>query len=151
MTCPAGSEQQWWLANAHPSYENLRPQSGQCGSWLAFIENNATARYDNIDLGNGEGVMRLRVLVAADDNASPDGGTLSLFADSDLTNEVTSCAVAPTGGWWNWLVVDCGALRLGGLHSLTFKFTGAAQYVFNFAAFGVARAGPDCTVTGPKY
>ena len=94
--------------------------------------------------------MRLRVVVSADDTKTT-GGTLTLFADSDLTAPVTSCVVAPTGGWFNWLVVDCGPLPLRGLHSLTFKFNGTAPYVFNFAAFGVVRSGsPDCSVTGPR-
>jgi len=151
VSCPGGdADQQWWLAKAPTSSQSLRIQGGECGSWLAYIQNDATARYDDIDLGTREGEMRLRVVVAAND-ALTDGGTLSLFADSDMTTAVTSCTVKGTGGWFNWLVVDCGALTLRGLHSLTFKFNGTYQYVFNFAAFGVVRAGsPDCTVTGPK-
>lgn len=150
MNCPGGeADQQWWTAKAPTSSQSLRIQGGACGSWLAYIEDGATARYDNVDLGAREGKMRLRVVVSADD-ASTQGGTLTVFADADTT-AVTSCAVAPTGGWFNWLVIDCGPLTLTGLHSLTFKFTGTAQYVFNFAAFGVVRSGsPDCTVTGPK-
>jgi Carbohydrate binding module (family 6) len=150
VKCPGGAdEQQWWLASTNPSTTFLEPQGRECGSWLAFIKNDATARYDNIDLGNREGEMRLRVVVAADDTYTT-GGTLTLSAD-DVTTPVTSCTIGTTGGWFNWLVVDCGALPLGGLHSLTFKFSGKDQYVFNFAAFGVARSGsPDCTVTGPK-
>jgi hypothetical protein len=150
VSCPKGVEQQWWLAKEATSRTFLRPQSGECGSWLAFIQNDATATYENVDLGTREGEMRLRVVVSADDTFSPLGGTLSLYAD-DMTTPVNMCNVAPTGGWFNWLVVDCGPLALGGVHSLTFKFHGEAQYVFNFAAFGVVRAGsPDCTVTGPK-
>jgi hypothetical protein len=150
VTCPEGAEQQWWLAKKPTSSQLLEIQGRQCGSWLAFIQDGATARYDDIDLGAREGEMRLRVVVAA---ADATGGTLSLFADGDMSTLVTSCTVSPTGDWFNWLVVDCGALSLRGLHSLTFKFTGTgtSQYVFNFAAFGVARSGsPDCTVTGPK-
>lgn len=151
MSCPSGAaEQQWWLAEAPSSSQLLEIQGGECGAWLAFIEDGAWARYDDVDLGAREGEMRLRVVVAANDANTP-GGTLTLFADSDLTTPVTSCAVAPTGGWFNWLVVDCGPMSLTGLHSLTFKFSGTAPYVFNFAAFGVVRSGsPDCTVTGPK-
>lgn len=151
VSCPAGTEQQWWLAKEPTSRQRLQIQGRECGSWLAFIEDGATARYDNVDLGNREGEMRLRVVVSADD-ASTTGGTLTLFADSDTTTPVASCTVPTTGGWFNWLVVDCGPLPLGGLHSLTFKFNGTAQYVFNFAAFGVVRSGdPDCVVTGPKH
>lgn len=151
VTCPEGvAKQQWWLADPPTSHTSLQVQGGECGSWLAFIENGATARYDDVDLGTLEGEMRLRVVVAAND-ASTTGGTLSLFADSEMTEPVTSCAIKPTGGWFNWLVVDCGPISLGGLHSLTFKFYGDDQYVFNFAAFGVVRSGsPDCAVTGPK-
>jgi hypothetical protein len=95
--------------------------------------------------------MRLRVVVSADDTKTT-GGTLSLFADSDLVTPVATCTVAGTGGWFNWLVVDCGPLPLRGSHTLTFKFNGTYRYVFNFAAFGVVRAGSaDCTVTGPKF
>ena len=151
VTCPGGAaEQQWWLAKKPTSSKSLEIQGAECGSWLAFISNGATARYDDVDLGAREGEMRLRVVVSADDTKTI-GGTLTLFADSDLTTPVTSCVVQPTGGWFNWLVVDCGALPLRGLHSLTFKFEGRDQYVFNFAAFGVVRSGsPDCSVTGPK-
>jgi hypothetical protein len=150
VTCPEGTEQQWWLAKKPSSGTGLEIQAGECGSWLAYISDGATARYDSVDLGAREGEMRLRVVVAADDAATP-GGTLSLFADGDLTTPVTSCSIGRTGGWFNWLVVDCGSLPLRGLHSLTFKFSGTTQYVFNFAAFGVVRSGsPDCTVTGPK-
>jgi hypothetical protein len=151
VSCPGGSaEQQWWLTKKPSSRQSLQIQGGECGSWLAFINDGATARYDDIDLGAREGEMRLRVVVSADD-ARTSGGTLTLFADSDLTNAVASCTVKPTGGWFNWLVVDCGPLSLGGLHTLTFKFSGTDQYVFNFAAFGVVRSGsPDCTVTGPQ-
>lgn len=151
MSCPGGTaDQQWWLANTLSSHKSLELQSHQCGSWLAFIQDGASATYDDVDLGEREGKTRLRVVVSADDTYTP-GGVLTLFADSDMTTAVTSCAVAPTGGWFNWLVLDCGPLTLGGLHSLTFKFSGTAQYVFNFAAFGVVRSGsPDCTVTGPK-
>ena len=151
VTCPGNAgEQEWWLAKAPTSAEFLEIQGSECGSWLAFIENGATARYDNVDLGAREGEMRLRVVVAADDSVT-EGGTLTLYADNDVTNAVTSCVVPKTGGWFNWLVVDCGALPLRGLHSLTFKFNGDDPYVFNFAAFGVVRSGsPDCTVTGPK-
>jgi hypothetical protein len=128
-------------------------KAGQCGSWLAFIKDGATARYDNVNLGAREGQMRLRVVVAADD-ANTTGGTLSLFADTETTAAV-SCAIRPTGGWWSWVVVDCGPIALGGVHSLTFKFNGISSlgpYVFNLAAFGVVRSGsPDCTVTGPKH
>jgi len=128
----------------------LQIQGGQCGSWLAFIEDGASARYDEVDLGAREGELRLRVVVAADDSKTP-GGTLTLFADADTTTPVASCAAPPTGGWFNWIVVDCGPLSLRGLHTLTFKFSGTAQYVFNFAAFGLVRSGaPDCAVTGPK-
>jgi hypothetical protein len=155
VTCPGDtSDQQWWLASDFTSTSSLEPQSGHgCGSWLAFIRNDATARYDQVDLGAREGEMRLRVVVAADD-ASTHGGTLTLFADSDMTTSVATCPIGLTGGWFNWLVVDCGVLSLRGLHSLTFKFYGkdpTDPYVFNFAAFGVVRSGsPDCTVTGPK-
>lgn len=151
VSCPGGAaEQQWWLAKSLTSSTSLELQGSECGSWLAFIEDGATAYYDDVDLGAREGEMRLRVVVAADDTNTP-GGTLSLFADSDTTTPVASCTVAPTGGWFNWLVVDCGALPLRGRHSLTFKFSGVAQYVFNLAAFGVVRSGsPDCTVTVPK-
>ena len=151
VSCPGdSSEQQWWLAKDPTSYSSLKPQSGECGSWLAFIRDAATARYDNVNLGTREGDMRLRVVVSAED-ASTHGGTLLLYADNDLTTPVINCPIGTTGGWFNWIVVDCGPLSLGGLHSLTFKFMGTDQYVFNFAAFGVVRAGsPDCTVTGPK-
>jgi hypothetical protein len=150
VSCPSEAEQQWWLAKTATSSQSLEIQGSECGSWLAFIEKGAWARYDNVDLGAREGEMRLRVVVSADD-AITTGGTLSLFADSDMTNSLINCPVGATGGWFNWLVVDCGALPLRGLHSLTFKFSGTAQYVFNFAAFGVVRSGsPDCTVTGPK-
>ena len=151
VRCPGGAaEQQWWLTKAPTSSQSLQIQGMQCGSWLAFIEDGATARYDGVDLGTPEGEMRLRVVVAADDSRTP-GGTLTLFADADTTTPVASCTAPPTGGWFNWIVVDCGPLSLRGLHTLTFKFSGTAQYVFNFAAFGVVRSGsPDCTVTGPK-
>jgi hypothetical protein len=152
VSCPAGAEQQWWLAKKATSTTDLRRQDGDCGSWLAFIEPNATATYDGIDLGLREGEMRLRVMVAADD-ASTKGGMLTLTAD-DLTTPVLTCGVGGTGGWFNWIVVDCGPLSLRGLHKLMFRFTGTDPkdpYVFNFAAFGVVRAGSaDCTVTGPK-
>ena len=150
VSCPGGAaEQQWWLAKAPASSQSLQIQAGKCGSWLAFIQDGATARYDNVDVGTRDGQLRLRVVVAADDTNTP-GGALALFADADTT-PVLSCAVAPSGGWFNWLVVDCGPISLRGVHSLTFKFSGTAQYVFNFAAFGVVRSGsPDCTVTGPK-
>lgn len=144
------SDQEWWLAKAPSSSQLLSIQGGECGAWLAFIQDGATARYDDVDLGNRVGEMRLRVLVAADD-AATDGGTLSLFADTELTIPVTTCTIEPTGGWFNWLVVDCGPLPLTGRHTVTFGFNGEDTYVFNFAAFGVVRAeSPDCTVTGPK-
>ena len=151
MSCPGGAtEQEWWLAKAPTSSQSLEIQGGECGAWLAFIEDGATARYEDVDLGAREGEMRLRVVVSADDAATP-GGTLDLFADADTTTPVATCLVPRTGGWFNWLVVDCGPLPLRGVHSLTFQFTGTAQYVFNFAAFGVVRSGsPDCSVTGPK-
>jgi hypothetical protein len=138
------------LAKTFTSTEGLEPQGQDCGSWLAFIANGATARYDDVDLGARLGELRLRVVVAANDDVTP-GGTLSLFADEDLTTPVTSCVVPTTGGWFNWIVLDCGPISLRGLHTLTFKFSGTTQYVFNFAAFGVVRSGsPDCTVTGPR-
>jgi Carbohydrate binding module (family 6) len=151
VSCPGGAaEQEWWLTKAPTSSQSLEIQGSQCGSWLAFIEDGATARYDDVDLGAREGELRLRVVVAADEAMTP-GGTLTLFADADATTPVASCLVPTTGGWFNWLVVDCGPLSLRGRHSLTFKFNGVAQYVFNLAAFGVVRSGsPDCTVTGPK-
>jgi hypothetical protein len=128
----------------------LEIQGGQCGSWLAFIQDGATARYDDVDLGTPEGEARLRVVVSADDTKTT-GGVLTLFADDDTTTPVASCTVGPTGGWFDWIVVDCGPLTLRGRHSLTFRFNGTAQYVFNFAAFGIVRSGsPDCTVTGPQ-
>lgn len=151
MSCPGdATDQQWWSAKAPTSSHLLQIQGGQCGSWLAFIKDGAYAKYDNVDLGAREGQMRLRVVVSGDDMVTT-GGTLSLFADAETTAAV-SCTIPTTGGWFNWLVVDCGPLALGGLHSLTFKFSGTQQYVFNFAAFGVVRSGsPDCTVTGPKH
>jgi hypothetical protein len=151
VTCPEGAaEQRWWLSKTPAASQSLEIQAGECGSWLAFIEDGATARYDDVDLGTPEGEVRLRVVVAAED-ASTTGGTLSLFADADMTTPVVSCPITPTGGWFNWIVVDCGQLSLRGRHSLTFKFNGSARYVFNFAAFGVVRSGAsDCTVTGPK-
>jgi hypothetical protein len=154
VSCPGGeAEQKWWLAKEPTSRQDLQIQSGEsgCGSWLAFIKDGASARYDNVDLGSFDGEMRLRVVVSADDRFT-DGGTLTLFAD-DMTTPVTSCPIGKTGGWFNWLVVDCGELPLGGLHSLKFQFNGtdpADPYVFNLAAFGVVRSrSPDCTVTGP--
>jgi hypothetical protein len=150
VSCPGGAaEQQWWLAKNPSSRDDLEVQGRQCGSWLAYIGDGAWARYDDVDLGAREGEMRLRVVVSADDTVTP-GGTLNLFADADPTL-VATCVIPRTGGWFNWLVVDCGPLSLRGVHSLTFKFYGTTQYVFNFAAFGVVRSGsPDCTVTGPK-
>jgi hypothetical protein len=149
VSCPAGeAEQQWWLAKTQTSGRATALQAGHCGSWLAYIEPNGWSRFDNVDLGTREGEMRLRVLVSADDRFTK-GGTLTLLADADPTS-VTSCTIPTTGGWFNWLVVDCGALPLRGLHSLLFQFSGTDQFVFNFAAFGVARRGsPDCSVTGP--
>lgn len=151
VSCPGGEAgQRWWLSKKPTSSQHLEIQGRECGSWLAYVEDGATAHYEDVDLGTPEGEVRLRVVVAADD-ASTKGGTLSLFADSDTTTAVASCTVPTTGGWFNWLVVDCGPLSLRGVHSLMFRFNGSAQYVFNFAAFGVVRSGsPDCTVTGPK-
>jgi hypothetical protein len=155
VSCPGDSaDQQWWLAKS-ASTQSLQIQNGECGSWLAFIENGATARYDGINIAAVDGKMRLRVVVSGDPDKTT-GGTLTVFADSDMTTPMTSCVIAPTGGWFNWLVVDCGPLTLRGSHSLTFKFSGKDQYVFNFAAFGAVRTStpdrptPDCTVTGPK-
>jgi hypothetical protein len=150
VECPGGaSEQEWWLAKAPSSTMLLEIQEGECGEWLAFIRDGAYARYDDVDLGTRAGEMRLRVVVAAEDSVTT-GGELSLFADAEVT-PVATCEVKPTGGWWNWLVVDCGAMPLTGLHSLTFRFAGGEGYLFNFAAFGVVRSGSaDCTVTGPK-
>ena len=150
VSCPGDDAgQRWWLSKAPSSSKLLEIQGRECGSWLAYVRDGAFARYDYIDLGTPEGELRLRVVVAADD-ASTLGGTLSLFADADTT-AVASCTVPTTGGWFNWLVVDCGPLSLRGRHSLTFTFSGESQFVFNFAAFGVVRSGsPDCTVTGPK-
>jgi hypothetical protein len=152
VSCPGDSaDQQWWLARNTTSTQLLEIQEGACGKWLAFIKNGATARYDGINIATVEGKVRLRVVVSGDDK-NTTGGTLTVFADGDMTTPVTSCVIAPTGGWFNWLVVDCGPLTLLGSHSLTFKFSGKDQYVFNFAAFGAVRSGtPDCTVTGPKY
>ena len=153
VSCPAGeAEQQWWLTKDPTEHEGLRIQGLQCGSWLAFIGDGASARYDDVDLREGE--MRLRIVVAADDMFT-HGGTLNVFADSDMTTSVNECLVRTTGGWFNWVVVDCGPLALkGGSHSLTFRFSHTDkmdQYSFNLAAFGVVRPGsPDCTVTGPK-
>lgn len=153
VECPGGaSEQQWWLTKTPTSARDLEIQAGECGEWLAFIKNGAYARYDNVDLGARAGDMRLRVVVAADDSVT-EGGTLSLFVDSETT-AIATCDVRGTGGWFNWLVVDCGDLPLTGLHSLTFRFAGndpTDPYVFNFAAFGVVRSGSaDCTVSGPR-
>ena len=150
VSCPAGeAEQQWWLANTQTSGRLTQRQDGQCGSWLAYIQDTGWARYDNVDLGTPEGEMRLRVLVSADDR-NTKGGTLTLLADADPTT-VTTCTIPTTGGWFNWIVVDCGVLSLRGVHSLLFQFSGTDQFVFNFAAFGVVRSGsPDCSVTGPK-
>jgi hypothetical protein len=152
VSCPAGAEQQWWLTKDPTAHEFLKIQGRECGSWLAFMEDGASARYDDVDLGMSDD-MRLRIVVAADD-AFTDGGTLTLFADSDLTAAVNTCPVKTTGGWFNWVVVDCGPLLLKGPHSLTFRFSTTDrmdQYSFNLAAFGVVRSGsPDCTVTGPK-
>jgi hypothetical protein len=153
VSCPGGAaDQQWWLAK-DPISSGLKPQSGECGTWLAYIEDGAMARYDAVDLGQGEGELRLRVVVSADDRFT-HGGTLTLFADNDLATAVTSCPIGTTGDWFNWLVVDCGALSLRGSHSLTFQFNGKDlkdPYVFNLAAFGVVRSGaPDCTVNGPQ-
>jgi hypothetical protein len=150
VDCPGGTEQEWWLAKAPSSSQLLSIEGGECGAWLAFIQNGATARYDNVDLGTRVGEMRLRVLVAAP-NFAATNSSLSLFADAELTTPITSCEITPTGGWWDWLVVDCGPMPLTGVHTLTFSFSGDDQYVFNFAAFGVVRAGsPECTVTGPR-
>ncbi len=151
VTCPGtAAEQQWWLTKTPTQAESLEIQGGQCGSWLAFIRDGAYARYDDVDLGTPEGETRLRVVVSADDAATP-GGTLTMFTDADATTPVATCSVPTTGGWFNWIVVDCGPLSLRGVHSLTFKFSGTTRYVFNFAAFGVVRSGaPDCTVRGPR-
>jgi hypothetical protein len=150
VDCPMGnSDQEWWLAKAPSSSQLLQIQGGECGAWLAYIQDGATARYDNVDLGTRVGTMRLRVLVAADDFVT-SGGTLSLFADAELTTPITSCEITPTGGWWNWVVVDCGPMPLTGVHTLTFGFNGEDTHVFNFAAFGVVRSGsPECTIRGP--
>lgn len=137
------------------SAQKLQVQGGDCGAWLAFAQDGATATYENLDLGTREGEMRLRVLVGANDALTP-GGTLSLYADADPVTDPTAkpvrtCDVKGTGGWFNWVTLDCGALPLTGKHSLTFQFNGEKQYVFNLAAFGVVRSGSaDCTVTGPK-
>ena len=151
VSCPnAESGQRWWLTKKPSSSQFLEIQGRECGAWLAYVRDDAFARYDAIDLGTPEGEMRLRVIVAADDASTP-GGTLSVFADADTTTEVATCNVPTTGGWFSWLVVDCGPLPLRGVHDLTFRFHGTAQFVFNFAAFGVVRSGsPDCTVTGPQ-
>jgi hypothetical protein len=150
VDCPEGAEQRWWLAKSPSWSQLLSIEGGECGAWLAYIQNGASARYDDVDLGTRVGQMRLRVLVAAE-GVVTSGGTLTLFADEDLTNPITSCQVTPTGGWWDWLVVDCGLMPLTGVHTLTFTFAGDDTNVFNFAAFGVVRSGdPECTVQGPK-
>jgi hypothetical protein len=153
VSCPGGEgDQQWWLTKKPASSDLLEVEGGECGAWLAFIENTGWARYDNVDLGTRAGEMRLRVVVSADDRFTK-GGTLTLLADADTT-PVLSCAIPTTGGWFNWIVVDCGILSLRGVHSLKFQFSGTDPtdpWVFNFAAFGVVRSrSPDCTVTGPK-
>ena len=65
VSWPSSAEQRWWLAKDPYSAMYMEPQGFECGSWLAFIRNGASAQYNDVDLGT----LRLR--------STEDGGSLA--------------------------------------------------------------------------
>ena len=150
VSCPPDMpNQRWREAITATATTSLEVQGGNCGSWLAYIHDGGTARYDGVDWGTPSGPTALRVLAAAW-SAQSLGGTATAYVDADMSTPIATCTVPQTSTWYDWQLIDCGSATLTGTHSLTFQFAGASMYVINLAAFGLVPPGAgNCTITGP--
>ncbi|RCX14836.1 enterochelin esterase-like enzyme [Anaerobacterium chartisolvens] len=119
-------------------------QDGSCsegGECVGYIENGDYTVYSNIDFESGATGFKARVA------SDTSGGNIEIRLDSITGPVIGTCAVAGTGGWQNWVDVQCNVSGVSGKHDLYLKYTGGSGYLFNVNWFQFTKGGtPDVLV-----
>jgi arabinoxylan arabinofuranohydrolase len=95
---------------------------------LTEIHNEDWVGYSQVDFGDGASRLLARVAAAAS-----RGGSIQVYVDgcdvfSNLPGErIGSCSVGETGGWQNWLDIQCEIELTAGLHDVYLRFSGTGE------------------------
>ncbi|UVS78824.1 ThuA domain-containing protein [Actinokineospora sp. UTMC 2448] len=105
------------------------------GRALGYIDNGDWVSFTPYSLA---GVTSFTARVAS----AGAGGTLSLRTGSPTGPLLGSVAVAPTGGWENFVTVSGSLTPPAGTHTLYLVFTGGAGSLFDVDEFAFGQASP---------
>jgi hypothetical protein len=115
--------------------ESFNGQSGVqiSGNCVAYIENNDSIRFNNIDFGSGANIFNANV------DSGGTGGNIEVWIegiDNDSGGtKIGSCGVQNTGDWNNWVTKTCAISQTSGIHNVFLKFIGETWFLFNIDSF----------------
>lgn len=95
------------------------------GRNVAHIDDGDYIKVESVDFLSG--ALSFEASVAS----SGSGGNIELRLDGEGGELIGSCAVAPTGGWQMWEMVNCDVGDVTGIHDLYLVFTGDGGPLFN--------------------
>jgi len=104
-----------------------RDQSSIDGNYVSYINPDQWFRFDLVDFGKNE-KSTFHARVASKTN----GGIISVRADTPDGGLLSSCPVGNTGGWEQWVTVNCEMeFPMSGERTIYFVFEGPKGYLFN--------------------
>lgn len=111
------------IISASDCDEQYYTQIAECsegGDCIGWIPNRARLEFDDLDFGAGATSFQARVA------SGSNGGNIEIWVDGLYSgSKIGTCAVPNTGGWQNWVTVNCSIPNLSGIHRLTLKFVGS--------------------------
>jgi hypothetical protein len=93
---------------------------------LKNINNGYWTAYNLVNFGTGATSFNARVA-----SANSSGGTIELRLDSTSGTLIGTCTVPGTGGWQNWITVNCNVSGATGVHTLYLVYKGGSGALFN--------------------
>jgi len=97
------------------------------GNFVSYINPGEWFRFDSVDFGKNEkSTFHARVASAT------NGGIISVRVGTPDGSLLSSCPVGNTGGWKQWVTVDCEMkFLMSGTQTIYFVFEGPKGYLFN--------------------
>ena len=108
--------------------ESVEADGTRIGVAVTDLHEGDWIGYSRVDFGAGATSFTARVA-----SGSASGGSIEIYVDgcdrfTNLPGELLgSCAIEPTGGWQEWVDVECSIEEVTDVHDLYLRFAGAAS------------------------